>query len=426
MSFGSPAPSQKKLNRIRDLSLVRYYTQMDVSAIPIDTTGNVIEDESVHEHLTFDEMDLPENLLRGIYSHGFTKPSPIQGKAIMPMKSKRDIIAQAQSGTGKTGAFVIGSLTQVDPAIKKPQVLVLVHVHELADQISKVAMAIGQSMKLHVLCAVGGNPVREDIRQIDAGAQFIVGTPGRIYDLMNRNVLDRSEIRVLIMDEADQMLEELFYKQVMCILEKGFPAQTQVALFSATMPETVIGVANKILQNPVRILIPPAAVRLEGIQQFYVSLEVEDHKFECICDLYKNLNISQAVIFCNMRQKAEILASKMNEQGYPITCIHGELPKAERAKRMSDFLMGNSRVMISTDMLARGIDVQQVSLVINYELPDVTESYVHRIGRAGRFGRKGTTINLIIPSEKALMDEICKKHGMVVNPLPSELNTLLL
>jgi translation initiation factor 4A len=399
---------------------------MDATPAIIDETGNVIEDESVHEHATFDEMDLPENLLRGIYGHGFNKPSPIQGKAIMPMKNKRDIIAQAQSGTGKTGAFVIGSLTQVDTTLKKPQVLVLVHVRELAEQIAKVAAHLGDFMKLQVLCAVGGNSVRDDIRSIEAGAQFIVGTPGRVYDLMSRNVFPRNDIRVLIMDEADQMLEELFYKQVMCILDMGFPATTQVALFSATMGEPVIAVANKILQNPVRILIPPTKVRLEGIQQFYVTLQYEDHKFECICDLYKNLNISQAVIFCNTRKNAETLASKMGELGYPIACIHGELPKAERTQRMKDFLSGDARVMISTDMLARGIDVQQVSLVINYELPEQMESYVHRIGRAGRFGRKGTTINLLIPSEEALMAEISKKFGMESSPLPANLKTLII
>lgn len=389
----------------------------------IDATGNVIEDV-VQEYPTFDEMDLSENILRGIYAHGFTKPSSIQTKAIMPMKNRRDIIAQAQSGTGKTGAFVIGSLTQIDESVKKPQVLILVHVRELAEQIAKVATNLGQYMKLNVLTAVGGNPVRDDIRALDAGAQFIVGTPGRVYDLMSRNALNTNEIRVLIMDEADQMLEELFYKQVMCILERGFPEKTQVALFSATMAEPVIAVANKILQNPVRILIPPTAVRLEGIQQFYVKLDHEDHKFECICDLYKNLNITQAVIFCNMRKNAEMLANKMGDQGFPIACIHGELPKAERAQRMKDFLSGDCRVLVSTDMLGRGIDVQQVSLVINYELPEVMESYVHRIGRAGRFGRKGTTINLIGKNEEGLMGEIAKKFGMEMNPLPGDLKAL--
>jgi len=373
----------------------------------------------------FDQMNLPENLLRGVYAYGFEKPSAIQQKGIVPIAEGRDVLAQAQSGTGKTGTFVIGSLARVDEAIKKPQVLVLVHVRELAQQIEKVAKALGNFMNLQVLCAVGGNPLRDDIRQLEGGAQFIVGTPGRVFDLVNRNVLDRSEIRVLIMDEADQMLEDLFYKQVMCILEKGFPEKTRVALFSATMPEQVAEVANKILNDPVRVLIKPAAVRLEGIQQFFVPLDREDHKFECICDLYKNLNISQAVIFCNKRQKAEMLAERMTAQGYPVTCLHGELEKPERTRRMKQFIEGSTRVMVATDIIARGIDVQQISLVINYELPTNRENYVHRIGRAGRFGRKGTTINMLLPEEEDMMKDISEHYAMKVLPLPDSISNLV-
>ena len=376
-------------------------------------------------YTSFDEMNLPENLLRGIYSHGFEKPSHIQSKGIVPFAEKRDLIAQAQSGTGKTGTFVIGSLATVDEKLMKPQVLVLVHVRELAQQIAKVAKSLGHFMNLKVLCAVGGNSLREDLSALEDGAQFIVGTPGRIFDLVNRNALDRSEIRVLIMDEADQMLEDLFYKQIMCILEKGFPEKTRVALFSATMPETVRSVAEKILNNPVRILIPPDEVRLEGIQQFYIDLDREDHKFECICDLYKNLNISQAVIFCNKRMKAEQIAEKMSAQGYPVTCLHGELEKPERTHRMKQFISGETRVMIATDIIARGIDVQQISLVINYELPMHRENYVHRIGRAGRYGRKGTTINLLLPEEVDMMKDICEHYGMQLKTLPTDISNLL-
>jgi len=381
--------------------------------------------DDVKLYKEFDEMNLPENLLRGVYAYGFEKPSAIQEKGIVPIAEGRDVLAQAQSGTGKTGTFVIGSLARVDEAIKKPQVLVLVHVRELAQQIEKVAKALGSFMNLQVLCAVGGNPLRDDIRQLEGGAQFIVGTPGRVFDLVNRNVLDRSEIRVLIMDEADQMLEDLFYKQVMCILEKGFPEKTRVALFSATMPEQVVEVANKILNNPVRVLIKPAAVRLEGIQQFFVPLDREDHKFECICDLYKNLNISQAVIFCNKRQKAEMLAERMTAQGYPVTCLHGELEKPERTRRMKQFIEGSTRVMVATDIIARGIDVQQISLVINYELPTNRENYVHRIGRAGRFGRKGTTINMLLPEEEGMMKDISEHYDMKVLPLPDSISNLV-
>jgi translation initiation factor 4A len=387
---------------------------------------SVITDSETPVTASFDDMGLPDDLLRGIYGHGFERPSQIQSRGIVPMVQGRDLIAQAQSGTGKTGTFVIGSLSRVNAAIKKPQVLVLVHVRELAQQIEKVAFKIGSAMNVKVLCAVGGNSLRDDIRALEEGAQFIVGTPGRIFDLVNRNVLDRSEMRVLIMDEADQMLEDLFYKQVMCILEKGFPSTTTVALFSATMPDKVVEVANKILNDPVRILIPPTAVRLEGIQQFYINLDREDHKFECICDLYKHLNITQAVIFCNKRQKAEMLAEKMGAQGYPITCLHGELEKVERARRMEQFISGGTRVMIATDIIARGIDVQQLSLVINYELPTNTENYVHRIGRAGRYGRKGTTINLLLPEEERAMTEISSLYGMVLTQFPDDTSKLAL
>ena len=380
----------------------------------------------VKEYLSFESMELPMELLRGIYAHGFEKPSAIQSKGIVPMFQQRDLLAQAQSGTGKTGTFVIGALSNVDMNIKKPQVLVLVHVRELAQQIEKVALALGSKMNLQVLCAVGGNPLRDDIRKLETGAQFIVGTPGRVFDLVNRNALDRSEMRVLIMDEADQMLEDLFYKQVMCILEKGFPERTRVALFSATMPDQVVDVANKILNNPVRILIPPDSVRLDGIQQFYINLDREDHKFECICDLYKNLNITQAVIFCNKRQKAEILAEKMSAQGFPVTCLHGELEKPERTRRMKQFIDGTTRVMVATDIIARGIDVQQISLVINYELPTNRENYVHRIGRAGRYGRKGTTINLLLNEEEGMMKDICDHYGMQIKDLPNNLGSLLI
>jgi translation initiation factor 4A len=374
---------------------------------------------------SFDDMSLKDDLLRGIYAFGFEKPSGIQSKAILPMSTGRDILAQAQSGTGKTGTFVIGSLSRVDPAIKAPQVLIMVHTHELAQQIAKVATAIGSHMKLQVLCAVGGSQVRDNIRALEQGVQFIVGTPGRIYDLVNRDVLDRRNIRVLILDEADQMLEDLFYKQVMCILEKGFPETSQVALFSATMAPEVVAVANKILRDPIRILINSEDVPLDGIRQFFIELGREDHKFECICDLYKHLNITQALIFCNKRQKAEMLTEKMSAQGYPVSCIHGEMEKTERTRRLEMFRSGSTRVLVSTDLLARGIDVQQVSLVINYELPTTRENYIHRIGRCGRFGRKGTAINLILPEEEGMMKDLCTTYGVKMENLPEDLSKIM-
>jgi superfamily II DNA/RNA helicase len=400
-----------------------------MSTPSLSATDDVQHDspqEEVKTYSSFDEMDLPENILRGIYGYGFERPSAIQQKGIVPIKQGRDILAQAQSGTGKTGTFVIGSLCRVDPAQRNVQVLILVPVRELAQQIEGVAKSLGSYLNISIYSATGGTPLREDIRAIEKGCQYLIGTPGRIFDLMNRNVLSRDHIRVLIFDEADQMLEDRFKEQVMCILQKGFPSETRVALFSATMDEEVIDVANKILQNPVKILVEANEVPLDGIKQYFVSLDKEEWKFEVLCDLYQQLNISQALIYCNKRQRADWLAEKMSQQGFPLSVIHGEMDVDERKKRMSDFRKGSVRVMISTDLLARGIDVQQVSLVINYELPVQKENYIHRIGRAGRFGRKGVTINLISPDEKRALSEIEEHWKIALETLPTDLNKVLL
>jgi superfamily II DNA/RNA helicase len=387
-------------------------------------TLDLTSSTDVKVYSSFDEMGLPDQLLRGVYSIGFEKPSSIQTKGIVPIKEGRDILGQAQSGTGKTGTFTIGSLCRVDPSLKRVQVLVLAPVRELANQIETVARQISAHMGIQVHCATGGPPLREDIRAIERGCQFLIGTPGRIYDLMNRNVLARDQIRVLIMDEADQMLEDRFKEQVMCILKMGFPEETQVALFSATMAPEVVEVANTLLRNPVKILVPPEAVPLDGIKQYCVKLDREEWKFDVMGDLYQRLNINQALIYCNKRQRAEWLAEKMTAQGFPLSCIHGEMDVEERKRRMNDFRNGNVRVLISTDLLARGIDVQQVSLVINYELPTDKANYIHRIGRAGRFGRKGVTINLVSADEMRMKEDIEKHYGISINELPNDLAAL--
>lgn len=382
------------------------------------------EGDDVKIYSGFDDMDLPDNLLRGVYGFGFERPSVIQTKAIVPIKEGRDVLAQAQSGTGKTGTFTIGSLCRIDPELKQVQVLVLVPVRELANQIYDVVKGISTHMGISVYAATGGPPLKDDIRAIERGAQFLIGTPGRIFDLMNREILRRDKIRVLIFDEADQMLEDRFKEQVMCILRKGFPKEMQVALFSATMDEDVLYVANQLLQNPVRILIKPEEVPLDGIKQFFVELEKEDWKYDVLCDLYKQLTINQALIYCNKRQRAEWLAEKMDSQGFPLSFIHGEMDVEERKRRMADFRRGNVRVLIATDMLARGIDVQQVSLVINFELPTDRANYIHRIGRAGRFGRKGITINLISPEDRRALGEIESFFKIKMDPLPQDLASL--
>jgi translation initiation factor 4A len=375
---------------------------------------------------TFDEMGLSDALLRGIYSYGYERPSKIQQLAIVPIKERNDILAQAQSGTGKSCSFIVGSMSVIDVSIQKLQVMVLVPTQELAKQIYNVAKDLGTYLPVSCYSATGGTPIRDDMKAIDNGVQFIIGTPGRIFDLINRKVLKTDNIRCLIMDEADQMLEDRFYKQVMCILEMGFPKTTKVALFSATMPKEVIEVADKLLQNPVRILLPPEEVTLDGIKQFSVPLEKEEWKYDVLCDIYKQLNINQAIIYCNKRQRAEWLAEKLTADGYPLSCIHGEMENDERRRRMEEFRGGKIRVLISTDLLARGIDVQQVSLVINFELPMNRENYIHRIGRSGRYGRKGVAINLISPNEAKIRTEIETHYSTKMIDLPDDLSGIVL
>lgn len=388
----------------------------------------VVEASPLKVYESFDDMGLPDDLARGINAYGFDKPSSIQSVAIVPMKERRDILAQSQSGTGKTGTFVIGSLSCVDPKIHAPQVLVLSPVRELAQQTEKVAAALGQYMGLKTLAAVGGTQVRADIGALRDGAQFIVGTPGRIYDLIHRGDLALREIRYIILDEADQMLEDLFQEQVKAILsykDDGrriyFPNSARIALFSATMSREVIEVADAFLQDPVRILLPPDQVTLQGIKQYFVAVEREDWKFDCLTDIYQHLTINQALIYVNKRQKAEWLAAKMRDAGFTLEYIHGEMEVGERKKRMQDFRTGVVRVLISTDLLARGIDVQQVSVVINYELPLQRENYIHRIGRSGRFARKGLAINLLTVDEMTMKADIEKHYSTVIEDLPSDL-----
>jgi translation initiation factor 4A len=396
------------------------------------TDFQMTDSTDIKTYESFDDMGLPENLLRGIYSHGFERPSAIQQKGIKPIASGRDILGQAQSGTGKTATFCIGSMTRIDPTLKAPQVLVLTPTRELAQQIETVAKGLSQNMGLSVYCAVGGTELHHDLRALDRGAQFIIGTPGRIYDLMTRralngngNALNRANVKVLIMDEADQMLEDKFHEQVMCILDLGFPASTQVALFSATMPPEVVEVATRMLRDPVKILIPPEEVTLDGIKQFCVELPKEEWKIEALIDIYSQLNINQAMIYCNKRQRVEWLSEKLQGQGFPVNYIHGEMDVSERKRRMADFRSGSTRVLISTDLLARGIDVQQVSLVINYELPTNQENYIHRIGRSGRFGRKGVAINMIGPDEVEMKNQIEKYYSTKIVPLPDDLGKIL-
>ncbi len=414
------------MSSVEVTSVVEFPEEQErIQDVAQESTGeSEVRKYDLKPYKSFDKMNLPHTLLRGIYGYGFESPSDIQSLGIVPIKEGFDVLAQAQSGTGKTGTFTIGALSRIDPSLPQVQALILAPVRELAQQIAYVAKQLSSHTKVKVYAATGGTPCREDIAAIKNGAQLIVGTPGRIYDLMSRGALSRQNMRILILDEADQLLADRFKDQFIEIMKLGFPETMRVALFSATMPPNVVEFTESFLQDPVRILIPKEEVTLAGIKQYFVDCRKEDWKFEVLCDIYQQLNINTAIVYCNSRKRAEWLAQKMKENRFTLECIHGEMDVVERKKRMDDFRMGHVRVLISTDMLARGIDVQQVSLVINYEMPVQRENYIHRIGRCGRYGKKGMAINLVIEDELRAMEEIQNYYATTIVPLPEDLSTL--
>jgi len=408
-------------------------TEMNSSASTSSVTAATSDPiaEGLTVYTEFSDMGLKEDIERGIYSFGFEKPSKIQRVAIKPMMDGSDLLAQSQSGTGKTGTFTIGAISNIDPTIQAPQVLVISPTRELSQQTEKVARGIGAFLKvsehqtgIKVLSACGGTPVDQDLKALRGGAQFIVGTPGRIFDLIRRERGMRlDKLKYLILDEADELLADLFADQIQAILQTGaFPPSCKLAMFSATMPVEVLDLASSYLKNPIRILLPADEVRLEGISQYHIPCEKDEWKYDTLCDLYKHMAINQAIIFVNKRQTAEKLTKRMTDEGFTLECIHGDMDAAERKKRMTDFRSGLSRILVATDIIARGIDVQAVSLVINYEMPPNRENYLHRIGRTGRYGKKGVSINLIGGEmEMEMMNDIEKHYSIKIPVLPNDL-----
>ncbi|KAK2406447.1 eukaryotic initiation factor 4A-10 [Trifolium repens] len=373
---------------------------------------------------SFDAMGLQENLLRGIYAYGFERPSAIQQRGIVPFCKGLDVIQQAQSGTGKTATFCSGILQQLDYGLVQCQALVLAPTRELAQQIEKVMRALGDYLGVKVHACVGGTSVREDQRILQAGVHTVVGTPGRVFDMLRRQSLRSDCIKMFVLDEADEMLSRGFKDQIYDIFQL-LPGKIQVGVFSATMPPEALEITRKFMNKPVRILVKRDELTLEGIKQFYVNVDKEEWKLETLCDLYETLAITQSVIFVNTRRKVDWLTDKMRSADHTVSATHGDMDQNTRDIIMREFRSGSSRVLITTDLLARGIDVQQVSLVINYDLPTQPENYLHRIGRSGRFGRKGVAINFVTLDDARMLADIQKFYNVSVEELPSNVADLL-
>ncbi|KAK7468599.1 translation initiation factor eIF4A [Stygiomarasmius scandens] len=365
----------------------------------------------------FDDMNLDPRLLRGIYAYGFERPSAIQQRAIIPVIKAHDVIAQAQSGTGKTATFSVSILQRLDLSIKSTQAIILAPTRELALQINRVVVALGDYLEVSSLACVGGTSVREDVAQLRQGVQVVVATPGRLIDMVKRGALKVDHVKILCMDEADEMLSAGFKDQIYEIFQL-VPGDVQVALFSATMPNDVLEISSKFMRDPIRILVKKDELTLEGIKQFYVAVEKEEWKLDTLCDLFDTISVAQSVIFVNSKRKVEWLTQQMEQREFTVSAIHGSMEQKERSDILKQFHTGSSRVLISTDLLARGIDVQQVSLVVNYDMPTNRENYIHRIGRGGRFGRKGIAINFVALNDIETLRGITKFYNTEIDEMP--------
>lgn len=304
------------------------------------------------------------------------------------------------------------------------QVLIMAPTRELALQIFNVLRHLSHFMKVTMHCCVGGTALQEDMKMLEGSIQMIVGTPGRVNDLLQRGLLDLSNCRLFCLDEADEMLSRGFKEQIYEVFQ-SLKDNVQVALFSATMPKDILDISKKFMRDPVRILVKKDELTLEGIKQYYVEMDKESWKFETLCDLYESITIAQAIIYCNTRRKVDWLTRAMRSKDFVISAIHGDMEMQIRNNILKEFRSGASRVLITTDLLARGIDVQQVSLVVNYDFPTDRENYIHRIGRSGRYGRKGTAINFILPEDKPMMVEIEQFYHTTIEPLPADIKNLL-
>lgn len=375
----------------------------------------------------FDEMNLKDKLLRGIYGYGFEKPSTIQQKSIIPLIMGKDLIAQAQSGSGKTGAFCIGALEKIDTNVNNVQVIILSHTKELARQTYNVFNSLGDFMNIKTALVIGGINIDESKKTLKSGVHAIIGTPGRILHMLNDKCFNIKKIKILIIDEADELLSTGFEEQLKNIIEI-LDKNVQIVLFSATLSEKCLVLTEFFMKEPLKIFVKTNELTLEGINQYYINVEKEEWKLDVLCDLYETITVSQTVIFCASKKKVVWLQKELETREFTTSIIHGDMYNDDRVNVMNEFRSGSSRILISTDLLARGIDVQQVSLVINYDMPQGVEgrdNYIHRIGRSGRFGRKGVAINFVRYDDINMLRDIETFYSTQIEELPENINDLL-
>jgi len=371
----------------------------------------------------WNDFNLKDDLLRGIYSYGFEKPSNIQQIAIKPALDKRDLIAQAQSGSGKTGTFTISILELINININQTQAIVVAPTRELATQISNVFSKLGSFLKnLKIKTLIGGSSIQKDISYLKyKKPHVIVGCIGRINDMVNRKLLHINDLKILCLDEADELLTNTFRIQTQQLIS-NISKSAQVLIYSATMSTEVLNLTNLFMNDPIKIIVEKEKLSLECIEQFFIPLNSDMHKYDMLKYIFEKISITQCIIYINDINRVQELTDAMIKDGFPVCCIHGSCERTERDNILQDFRNGKFRVLISSNITARGIDIQQIGIVINFDIPKNVNTYLHRIGRSGRWGRKGMAINFITRYDVNYMRKIENYYKISINELNPDIN----
>ena len=342
---------------------------------------------------SFKDLPLSREIQRSIEELGFDSLFPIQAQAIIPLLEGKDVIGQAQTGTGKTAAFGLPMVHRLNRDIRGVQGLILVPTRELAVQVAENMTKFGKYAKLKVLAVYGGESINKQIHSLASGVQIVVGTPGRLIDLMKRRVLDLSSVRVVVLDEADRMLDMGFTEDVEYILSKT-PRDRQTSLFSATIDDSVMRVCNKYLKNPQKILVSKDEIALTQMKQYYAVVN-QGGKLNALCDFLQDDRVDKAIVFCRTRRETSRLADQLYKRGFRTQVLHAGFTQAQRDRAISDFRQGRRNLLVATDVAARGLDIQGITHIINYDVPNDPPVYFHRIGRTARKGEEGTAITLV-------------------------------
>eukprot|EP00002_Diphylleia_rotans_P038690 TRINITY_DN883_c0_g1_i1.p1 TRINITY_DN883_c0_g1~~TRINITY_DN883_c0_g1_i1.p1 ORF type:complete len:415 (-),score=91.51 TRINITY_DN883_c0_g1_i1:835-2079(-) len=370
----------------------------------------------------FEDYYLKRELLMGIYEKGYENPSPVQEEVIPTALARKNILARAKNGTGKTGSYVIPVLQLIDTAKNHIQAIILVPTRELAMQTSQLCKDIGKYLNVQVMVSTGGIGLRDDIIRLGSPVHIMVATPGRVVDLCQRGICDLSKCSILVMDEADKLLSQEFLHLAENVIS-FLPDGRQIMLLSATFPYTVQDFKQKYLPDSYEINLMEE-LTLKGITQYYAFVE-ECKKLHCLNTLFSKLEINQSIIFCNSVSRVELLSKKITELGYSCFYIHAKMNQQERNKVFHDFRNGACRHLVSSDLFTRGIDVPTVNVVINFDFPKTAENYLHRIGRSGRFGHLGLAINLITYDDRYSLYQIEQSLGTEIKPIPPTIDRSL-